>query len=58
MFKNMIKMVMCLRCISLSPVSKPFQKHLYSLKEHYRLMVLHVRYSKTQAEIKSSSAGL
>jgi len=58
MFKNMIDLIMCLRCTSLILVSKHLPKHLYSFKEHYRLTALHVRYNKTPAEIKSSCAGL
>jgi len=58
MFKNMTDLIMYLSCTSLNLVSKHLPKHLYSFKEHYQLMVLHVRYNKTLAEIKSSCAGL
>jgi len=44
MFKKMTNLIMCLRITSLILVNKYLQKHLYSFKEHYPLMVLHVRY--------------
>jgi len=54
----MTGLIMCLCCTSLNLVSTHLPKHLYSFKKHYQLMVLHVRYNMTLAEIKSSCAGL